>query len=54
MTEPTPEAAALLERRTRARAAKDFAESDRLRDELAGLGVEVADTRDGTTWRRRG
>ena len=32
--EPTPEVRALVERRTEARAAKDFAESDRLRDEL--------------------
>ncbi|MGH9010579.1 MAG: CysS/YqeB C-terminal domain-containing protein, partial [Acidimicrobiia bacterium] len=32
---------------------KDWAESDRLRDELDALGVEVSDTRDGTTWRLR-
>ena len=33
--EPPPEVRALAERRLEARAAKDFAESDRLRDELA-------------------
>ncbi len=33
----------------RARAAKDLAESDRLRDELAALGVAVKDNKDGTT-----
>jgi cysteinyl-tRNA synthetase len=40
-----PDAAALelLERRQAARAAKDFAEADRLRDELAALGWEVRD-----------
>jgi cysteinyl-tRNA synthetase len=44
-------AAVLIEARDRARKAKRFEESDRLRDELAALGVEVADTREGTTWR---
>ncbi|HET7686745.1 MAG TPA: cysteine--tRNA ligase [Candidatus Limnocylindria bacterium] len=40
-------AAELLERRAAARAARDFAASDALRDELAALGVEVRDTPDG-------
>jgi cysteinyl-tRNA synthetase len=45
---PLPEgAAALLERRAAARAAKDFAASDALRDELAAMGIEVRDTPDG-------
>jgi cysteinyl-tRNA synthetase len=43
-------AGGLLERRAAARAGKDFAESDRLRDELAALGVSVQDTRDGQEW----
>ncbi len=43
----------LIARREEARAARDFAAADRLRDELAALGVEVADTRAGTTWRLR-
>jgi cysteinyl-tRNA synthetase len=47
-----PAVAALLEARLTARAARDFAASDRLRDELAGLGVTVEDTRDGQRWRR--
>jgi cysteinyl-tRNA synthetase len=43
-----PEGAAeLLERRAAARASRDFATSDALRDELSALGVEVRDTRDG-------
>jgi cysteinyl-tRNA synthetase len=48
------EEAALLERRAAARAARDWAASDRLRDELARLGVTVEDTRDGQRWRRVG
>jgi cysteinyl-tRNA synthetase len=40
-------AAELLERRAAARAARDFATSDALRDELATMGVEVRDTPDG-------
>ena len=43
----------LIARREQARAARDFAAADRLRDELATLGVEVTDTRAGTTWRLR-
>jgi cysteinyl-tRNA synthetase len=44
-------AAALLEARAAARAGRDWAGSDRLRDELATLGVAVEDTRDGQRWR---
>jgi cysteinyl-tRNA synthetase len=45
---PLPEGATeLLERRAAARAARDFAASDALRDELAALGVEVRDTPEG-------
>jgi cysteinyl-tRNA synthetase len=40
---PDDEAAALLERRQAARSARDFAEADRLRDELRALGWEVRD-----------
>jgi cysteinyl-tRNA synthetase len=44
-------ASALLEARAKARAAKDFATSDRLRAELAAFGVAVADTPEGQTWK---
>jgi cysteinyl-tRNA synthetase len=44
-------AAALLEARGAARATRDWSESDRLRDELAALGITVEDTRDGQRWR---
>jgi cysteinyl-tRNA synthetase len=47
-----PDVAALLDERAAARAARDFAASDRLRDELATHGVTVEDTRDGQRWRR--
>jgi cysteinyl-tRNA synthetase len=41
-----------LEARAAARAARDWAASDRLRDELAERGIAVEDTRDGQRWRR--
>ena len=42
----------LLDAREAARAGRDYAASDRLRDELLALGVGVEDTRDGQRWRR--
>ncbi len=39
-----------LEARLRARAAKDFATSDLIRDGLAAAGIEVRDTPDGVEW----
>ncbi len=39
-----------VEARAAARKAKNFAESDRIRDELAALGVVLKDTKDDTTW----
>jgi cysteinyl-tRNA synthetase len=47
-----PKIAEMLEARAAARAARDWAASDRLRDELAERGVAVEDTRDGQRWRR--
>ncbi len=41
---------ALIADRTAARARKDFKESDRIRDELAAMGVAIKDSKDGTTW----
>jgi cysteinyl-tRNA synthetase len=41
---------ALIAARNAARQAKNFRESDRIRDELAKMGVVVKDTKDGTTW----
>jgi len=42
----------LLVRRTAARAAKNWAESDRVRDELIAMGVAIKDGPQGTTWSR--
>jgi cysteinyl-tRNA synthetase len=36
--------------RNAARARKDFKESDRIRDELAAMGVIIKDSKEGTTW----
>jgi len=42
----------LIERRADARRNRDFAEADRIRDELADNGVILEDKADGTIWRR--
>ena len=42
----------LVAARQAARATKDFAEADRLRTELAALGIVVEDTPSGPVWRR--
>jgi cysteinyl-tRNA synthetase len=44
---------ALIEARTAARQARNWSESDRLRDELAAAGVILEDGPGGTTWRRK-
>ena len=41
-----------LARRAAARAAKDWPASDRVRDELQALGVQIKDGPTGTTWSR--
>ena len=41
--------AALIEARLAARKGKNWAESDRIRDELATMGVAIKDNKDGTT-----
>jgi cysteinyl-tRNA synthetase len=40
----------LITARSAARARRDFGESDRIRDELAAMGVVIKDSKDGTTW----
>ena len=40
---------ALIKARLDARKAKNWAESDRLRDELAKMGIAIKDNKDGTT-----
>ena len=46
-----PARQALLDERAAARASRDWAASDRLRDELLARGIAVEDTRDGQRWR---
>jgi cysteinyl-tRNA synthetase len=40
----------LVAARNAARRAKDFKEADRIRDELATMGIVLKDSKDGTTW----
>lgn len=48
------EVEALLGLREKARQRKDWAEADRIRQDLAAQGVEVIDTPGGSRWKRRG
>lgn len=47
-----PEIDALVAARTAAKKAKNFAEADRIRDELKARGIEIIDTPQGAKWRR--
>lgn len=49
---PGDDIMSLIEKRTAARKAGDWKESDRLRDDLRKKGIEVTDTEDGTIWNR--
>jgi cysteinyl-tRNA synthetase len=42
----------LIQQRQAARKAKNFAQSDRIRDELLGKGVTLIDSKEGTRWHR--
>ena len=50
--EGAEEIEALIAQRTAAKAAKNWAEADRIRDELKAQGIELIDTKEGTTWKR--
>ena len=50
--EHDPEIEALLAARTAAKKAKNFAEADRIRDELKSRGIEIIDTPQGPKWKR--
>ena len=47
-----PEIDALVAERTAAKKAKNFAEADRIRDELKARGIEIIDTPQGAKWRK--
>ena len=47
-----PEIDALVAARTEAKKAKNYAEADRIRDELKARGIEIIDTPQGAKWRR--
>ena len=47
-----PEIDALVEARTAAKKAKNWAEADRIRDELKARGIEIIDTPQGAKWRK--
>jgi cysteinyl-tRNA synthetase len=42
----------LIQERNEARAARDFARADQIRDRLASAGISIEDGADGTRWRR--
>ncbi len=50
--EVDPEIDGLIAERAAAKKAKNFAEADRIRDELKARGIELVDTAQGTTWKR--
>lgn len=50
--EEDPRIDGLLAERQAARAAKDWARADRIRDTLTAEGIEIVDTPDGPRWRR--
>ena len=47
-----PEIDALVLARTEAKKARNYAEADRIRDELKARGIEIIDTPQGAKWRK--
>ena len=50
--EGDPAIDALVLQRYEAKKAKNFAEADRIRDELKAQGIEITDTKTGASWKR--
>lgn len=40
----------LINDRAEAKQARDYSRADEIRNQLSALGIELTDTRDGTTW----
>jgi cysteinyl-tRNA synthetase len=40
----------MISMRAEAKANKDYATSDKLRDALSGIGVQIKDTKEGVSW----
>jgi cysteinyl-tRNA synthetase len=49
---PALSCASSVTARSAAKAAEDYAEADRIRDELTSRGIVLEDSATGTTWRR--
>ena len=43
----------LIDERQEARRRRDFGRGDEIRDELAGRGIILEDTKDGVRWKRK-
>lgn len=50
--EENAEVEALIRARADAKKAKNFAEADRIRDELKAQGIEITDVPGGAKWKR--
>ena len=50
--EGDPAIDALVLQRAEAKKSKNWAEADRIRDELKAQGIEVTDTKEGASWRK--
>ena len=48
-----PEIEAMIEKRNQARKDRDFAEADRIRDELLSNGIILEDRKEGTIWKAK-
>jgi cysteinyl-tRNA synthetase len=55
LEQPTPNEAidALVAERTLAKRQRNFARADQIRNELAGKGVVIEDSKDGVRWKRK-
>lgn len=51
-TEDEGQINALIEKRNEAKKARDFAQADAIREKLKAMGIELLDTRAGTTWKK--